>query len=58
MFIFFAFGIRAINVLIAGFLGDALGLHSTFIVAALISLLSLPLIMTLPASPKARHEDF
>ena len=57
MFIFFAFGIRAINVLIAGFLGDALGLHSAFIVAALISLLSLPVIMTLPASPKARHED-
>ncbi len=56
LFMTYAFGIRAINVLIVGALGDALGLESAFIAAALISLLSLPLIVTLPAAP-ARHED-
>ncbi len=57
MFIFYAFGVRAITIMIAGFLGDALGLQSAFIVAALISLVALPLILTLPSSPKVRHED-
>ena len=57
MFIFYAFGVRAINVLIAGALGDALGLHNAFIIAALISLLALPIIFTLPATPGVRHED-
>ncbi|MCY3778771.1 MAG: MFS transporter [Chloroflexi bacterium] len=57
MFMLFAFGIRALNVLMVGALGDALGLQSAFIAAALISLLSLPLIATLPAAPAVRHED-
>ena len=57
MFMLFAFGIRALNVLAVGALGDALGLQTAFVAAALISLLSLPLILTLPASPPVRHED-
>ena len=57
LFMSFAFGIRALNVLMVGALGDALGLQSAFVAAALISLLSLPLIVTLPATPRARHED-
>ena len=57
MFILYAFGARAVNVLIAGALGDALGLHNSFIIAALISLLALPIIFTLPATPDVRHED-
>ena len=56
LFMTYAFGIRAVNVLIAGALGDAFGLQNAFILAALISLLSLPLIATLPSS-RVRHED-
>ena len=52
MFILYAFLIRAINVMIAGFLGDALELHTTFIILTIASLLCLPLIMALPSSPK------
>ena len=58
IFMLYAFGIRALNVLMVGALGDALGLQNAFIAAALISLLCLPLIMTLPSKPPARHEDF
>ena len=57
MFMLYAFGIRAINVLIAGILGDFFGLQNAFILAALISLFSLPLIFALPARPAVRHED-
>ncbi len=57
MFMLYAFGIRALNVMVAGALGDAIGLQNAFIVAALISLLSLPLILTLPAKPVVLHED-
>ena len=57
IFMLYAFGIRAINVLVAGALGDAFGLQNAFILAALISLLSLPFILTLPGKPPARHED-
>ncbi|MCY4536940.1 MAG: MFS transporter [Chloroflexi bacterium] len=57
VFMLYAFGIRAINVLIAGALGDAFGLQNAFIVAALVSLCSLPFIFTLPAKPAVRHED-
>ncbi|MCY4070558.1 MAG: MFS transporter [Chloroflexi bacterium] len=57
IFMLYAFGIRAINVLIAGILGDLFGLQNAFILAALISLFSLPLIFTLPAKPAVRHED-
>ncbi len=56
IFMLYAFGIRAINVLMVGALGDAMGLQAAFSAAALISLLSLPLIFALPAAP-ARHED-
>ena len=56
LFMTYAFGIRAINVMIAGALGDAFGLQNAFILAALISLLSLPLIITLPTGA-VRHED-
>jgi MFS transporter, FSR family, fosmidomycin resistance protein len=55
MFILFAFIIRAINVMVAGLLGDLFGLQTTFIVLTLVSLLSLPIIMTLPASPKQKN---
>lgn len=57
MFILFAFIIRAINVMIAGYLGDLLGLQTTFIVLTLVSLISLPFIMTLPASPKLKRDE-
>ncbi|MDE2949875.1 MAG: MFS transporter [Chloroflexota bacterium] len=57
IFMLYAFGIRAVNVMIVGALGDALGLQSAFIAAALASLFSLPLIFALPASPVVRHED-
>lgn len=53
----FAFGIRALNVMMVGALGDAFGLQNAFIAAALISLLSLPLIVTLPSKPAVIHED-
>ena len=58
VFMFYAFGIRAINVMVAGAMGDALGLQTAFILAALVSLLSLPLVFTLPSTPYVRHEDF
>ncbi len=57
MFILFAFIIRAINVMIAGYLGDLLGLQTTFIVLTVASLISLPFIMTLPASPKLKRDE-
>ena len=57
MFMLYAFGVRAINVMMVGALGDALGLQNAFIAAALISLLCLPVILTLPSTPAVRHED-
>ena len=57
IFMLYAFGIRAITVLMAGLLGDAFGLQKAFIIAALVSLFSLPFIFALPAKPAARHED-
>ncbi len=57
MFMFYAFGVRALNVMMVGALGDALGLQNAFIVAALISLLCLPVIVTLPSTPAVSHED-
>lgn len=57
IFMLYAFGIRAINVLVAGLLGDAFGLQNAYIIAAVASLFSLPFIFTLPAKPKVRHED-
>ncbi len=57
VFMFYAFGIRAINVMVAGAMGDAFGLQTAFTLAALISMLSLPLVFTLPSTPRARHED-
>jgi MFS transporter, FSR family, fosmidomycin resistance protein len=56
MFILFAFIIRAMNIMVAGLLGDALGLETTFLVLTAISLLSLPIIMALPSSPKLKHK--
>ena len=56
IFMLYAFGIRALNVLVAGILGDAFGLQNAFILAALISLFCLPMIAALPAS-QTRHED-
>lgn len=56
IFMLYAFGVRAVNVMIAGVLGDIFGLQAAFSLAALISLLSLPLILTLPAA-QTRHED-
>ena len=55
-FMFYAFGVRAINVIMVGALGDALGLQNAFIAAALISLLCLPVIFTLPSTPVVSHE--
>ena len=57
IFMLYAFGVRAINVMLVGLLGDALGLQNAFSAAALISLLCLPLIATLPSTPAVRHED-
>lgn len=57
IFFLYEYGVRAFSIMIAGVLGDALGLQTAFIVAALFSLISLPLIMTLPAAPLVRHED-
>jgi FSR family fosmidomycin resistance protein-like MFS transporter len=57
MFMLYAFGVRAINVMMVGALGDALGLQNAFIAAALISLLCLPVIVTLPSTPAVRYED-
>lgn len=57
VFMLYAFGVRAINVIMVGALGDALGLQKAFIAAALISLLCLPVIVTLPATPVVTHED-
>lgn len=57
MFMLYAFGVRALNVMMVGALGDALGLQNAFIAAALISLLCLPVIVTLPSTPAVKHED-
>ena len=57
MFMLYAFGVRALNVMMVGALGDALGLQNAFIAAALISLLCLPIIITLPSTPAVKHED-
>ncbi|MDE2774503.1 MAG: MFS transporter [Chloroflexota bacterium] len=57
MFMLYAFGVRALNVMMVGALGDALGLQNAFIAAALISLLCLPVIITLPSTPAESHED-
>ena len=57
LYILYEYGVRASNILIAGMLGDALGLQMAFVVVALITLISLPLIMALPAAPAIRHED-
>ena len=57
MFMLYAFGVRAVNVMMVGALGDALGLQNAFIAAALVSLLCLPVIRTLPSTPAVSHED-
>lgn len=57
IFFLYEYGVRALNIMIAGVLGDALGLQTAFVVAALVSLVSVPLTMTLPAAPAIRHED-
>ena len=57
IFFMYEYGVRAFNIMIIGVLGDALGLQMAFVVAALVSLISLPLIMTLPAAPAVRHGD-
>ena len=57
IYILYEYGVRASNIMIAGILGDALGLQMAFVVVALITLISLPLIMALPAAPAVRHED-
>lgn len=57
IFFLYEYGVRAFTIMIAGVLGDALGLQTAFIVAALVSLISLPLTMILPAAPPIRHED-
>ncbi|MYE26855.1 MAG: MFS transporter [Chloroflexi bacterium] len=57
IFFMYEYGVRAFNIMIVGVLGDALGLQMAFIVAALLSLLSLPLTLTLPAAPAVRHGE-
>ena len=47
-FILYAFIIRAINVMVIGALGDALGLHTAFTVVLFLSLLALPSVWMLP----------
>jgi len=50
-FILFAFVIRAANVMAVGILGDLIGLQTAFMVIAGLSLICLPIIALLPASP-------
>lgn len=50
-FILFAFVIRAANVMAVGILGDLIGLQTAFMVIAGLSLICLPIITLLPASP-------
>jgi FSR family fosmidomycin resistance protein-like MFS transporter len=56
MFILYAFVIQAINTLIIGMMGDAFGLPSTFIMITVLSLISVPIVITLPESLKHKRE--
>jgi MFS transporter, FSR family, fosmidomycin resistance protein len=56
MFILYAFVIQAINTMIIGIMGDAFGLPSTFIMITVLSLLSVPIVITLPESLKHKRE--
>jgi FSR family fosmidomycin resistance protein-like MFS transporter len=51
MFILYAFIIRAANTLLIGFIGDNAGLNAAFWVSIGISLLSIPIVLLLPAAP-------
>jgi FSR family fosmidomycin resistance protein-like MFS transporter len=55
MFILFAFIIRAVNIFIIGMLGDSIGLPNTFLAVTILSLVAIPLVMTLPETPKRKR---
>jgi FSR family fosmidomycin resistance protein-like MFS transporter len=54
MFIFYAFIVRAINVMIVGILADSFGLSSALLIAAAVSLLAVPMVFLLPNPPKSK----
>jgi MFS transporter, FSR family, fosmidomycin resistance protein len=55
MFIFYAFIVRAINVILVGILADAVGLSSALLLAAGVSLLAIPMVFLLPNPPKEQE---
>lgn len=56
LFILYAFLTRSFNALVLGLVGERLGLEAAFLIAALASLVVLPLIARLPDSPE--HASF
>ena len=54
MFILYAFLIRAINTMIIGLIGDAAGLGVAYGVSIVVALLTVPLVLLLPAAPSER----
>jgi FSR family fosmidomycin resistance protein-like MFS transporter len=54
MFILYAFIVRAINIRIIGMMGDRFGLDNTFLVLTVVSLIAIPIVFTLPSTPKAK----
>ncbi|MDQ7024567.1 MAG: MFS transporter [Anaerolineae bacterium] len=55
MFILFAFIIRAINIRVIAMMGDSIGLPSTLMTVTVISLIAIPLVLTLPDAPKQKR---
>lgn len=53
MFIFYAFIVRAINVMLVGILADNVGLSSALLIAAGVSLLAVPMVFLLPNPPES-----
>lgn len=53
LFMMFSFIVKSIATLIIGAMGDAIGLHSAFIICAILGLFALPLIYLIPDSKSA-----
>lgn len=52
MFIFYAFIVRAINVMLVGFIADRVGLVTALQIAAVVSLFAVPMVFLLPNPPE------
>ena len=52
IFMVIVFLLQAVALFLVGFLGDRIGLYATFTLSALMALLSIPVILILPNSPK------